>query len=153
MNLLVIVANAKWAWDNNKRAAFQNNFAHYIQYYEPLLDPYDRLLFTADGDPIEKKYQLTPNATMFCPSQYHSALVGYLIDSTAYQQYLQDPATSPLKLDPSQSMFVGSRFGKVITQPGRLLLSMNDLPTPQGYQNNSGWCEIWIAVYRPVNLN
>lgn len=130
---VMVLANARWSWFSPSvplaglfASAPYNSFK---ADYENLQNDAKQILFTADGDPVEAKNAktlLTGSADFLFPGAPHACLVG--------------------RAGVAGNIVPLGSHGSFIAEPGPLFLSMNNAPAAA-----SGWCEVWIAVFRPEN--
>ncbi|MHB9129471.1 MAG: type II secretion system protein [Armatimonadota bacterium] len=141
-DMVMIVANAKWNYYPLANIKDRNFWTAMDQHYEVLFNKRGELYFTAAGNPIEAENPITIPADILMPDQPHCLLVGRVGDTTGWDE--NDPA------DRTANIFsLGSRGSYLVPsgKTGNLFLSLNDI---QGaYGNNHGWCEVWVALYRP----
>jgi prepilin-type N-terminal cleavage/methylation domain-containing protein len=173
-DMVMVVAHAQWCWVPNvwtKDAADPaaqwvrptrfNDPAERQTYDEmvttdehPVKDASGRVVryekyfwFSPEGDSVEARTK-TSLGGMLLPGQPHNLLVGYFGD-----------LSQPVEHDRVQA--VGSRYARLITAADipagltttTLKLSLNDTAGAGAYADNLGWCEAWIAVYRPRDVN
>lgn len=123
-DLVMVLANAKWAWDANTLDSAGRFSA---DSYAVLANAAGRVFFSADGDPVEASDPaFSAGSNYWLPGAPHCTLIGQV-----------GGQVFPLK----------SRGSKLLTASGTLQLAMND--TKGNYDDNAGWCEAWIAVYHP----
>lgn len=142
---VMVVANAKWAWKPNDKildptAFLDPNFNSNNQKYALLFNEQGKILFTADGDSVETSF----GASMLFANKPHCQLIGYVGDENAASidtNLLKDLASRASWLIPATA-----------TPDTTIKLSLNDTTSGVGgadYLDNVGWCEAWIAVFRP----
>ncbi len=136
---VMVVANAKWAWKANDKILDPTVFTA-NQKYALLFNEQGKILFTADGDPVETSF----GASMLFANKPHCQLIGYIGDVNA------------ASIDTNQLKYLASRASWLIpatATPGSTIkLSLNDTTSGVGgidYADNVGWCEAWIAVFKP----
>jgi type II secretory pathway pseudopilin PulG len=165
-DMVMVVASAKWAWCPNDTTHERFNDGtqpRYVPFIKHKTD-YDRIshdsnygaqrkfLFNADGDPIEMAFpellldlvsadpdDYKPFIMQVAPGEYppiaHSVLIGRVGNTT----------------DTTKYFILGSRGSHFVKpdESGTLHLVMNDEDNDPSFSDNLGWCEAWIAVYRP----
>lgn len=130
---VMVLANARWGWfmpsSINAGLFTSPPYNNFKSDYENLQNEAHQILFTADGDPVEAhnvKSLLSQGNDFLFPGAPHACLLG---------RAGLNGAIVPLR-----------SHGSFIAEQGPLFLSMNNTPAAA-----SGWCEVWIAVFRPGN--
>lgn len=141
-DVIMVVARAKWRWPSFNPAD---------PAYASLATKNSQFWFTAAGDPVEAKngpenFALLLNRDLTSPAAKanlakarqvtHGLLIGNISGNS--ERFLLG----------SRGSFIvpGKYLGEDIV-PGDLLLAMNN--EVGGTGNLEGWCEAWVALYRP----
>jgi prepilin-type N-terminal cleavage/methylation domain-containing protein len=159
-DVLMFVATAKWCFGPNVRGASLFSWFADEPAYAMLFDSSGRLQMTPDGDPVDRRGLLVN------PDKYDGLqmLLPSVVTDTTVQAYPHSllvgsaggiAGNAALEEDRRAAVFpIGSRGWYLVpeeqvplTETRPLLLSQND--TLGNFTDNTGWCEVWIALYRP----
>ncbi|HEX2951859.1 MAG TPA: prepilin-type N-terminal cleavage/methylation domain-containing protein [Armatimonadota bacterium] len=122
---IMVIADAKWSYSASLNGLKNSSDPNEEAIYKKYRDRCGNLFFTASGNLTNKGDDLSGPCVL--ASDAPGALIG--------------------KIGGSVPFHFGARGFQISQDSGTLYLSMNDLPT--GYNDNKGWCQVWVAIYRP----
>lgn len=154
-DMVMVVATAKWNFQNRNKNYWlgtSGGWANASTEYEPYFDDTNHLWFTAEGNPVELSYtDMRPE--LLLPNHPHCLLVGFVGDPiTDFTGGAVDDDGNPATNTPSPRLKnyfpIGSRGSFLAARAGTLKVSSNDIRGASANDDNDGWCELWVAVYR-----
>ncbi|MHB9027004.1 MAG: type II secretion system protein [Armatimonadota bacterium] len=169
-DMVMVVATAKWNFFPTSRITDRAFWQGRSTEYDAFFSDSGALWFTADGNPVEVT-SVEYNPQLLLPEKPHCLLVGFIgtprptpggdfqgklgIGGDRQKNFIPLGSRSsyivPKRLNPSSGLFEAYN--------GTLKVTLNDISggstytdddpgNGSSYQDNSGWCELWIAVYR-----